>query len=151
MRKPRPTPWLFPDQQQRPMCGITGIFAFNLVGKFNKIHITAATMSMERRGPDFQDIYIDEWVGLGHRRLAIIDTSPRAHQPMWDESGRYCIVFNGEIFNFRELRQELVNKGCSFQSESDTEVVLQLLVREGDNCLHRLNGFFAFCIYDRSE
>lgn len=133
------------------MCGITGIFAFNLVGKFNKIHITAATMSMERRGPDFQDIYIDEWVGLGHRRLAIIDTSPRAHQPMWDESGRYCIVFNGEIFNFRELRQELVNKGCSFQSESDTEVVLQLFVREGDKCLHRLNGFFAFCIYDRSE
>ncbi len=70
------------------MCGITGIFAFNLVGKFNKIHITAATMSMEKRGPDFQDIYIDEWVGLGHRRLSVIDISEKAHQPMWDSSGR---------------------------------------------------------------
>ena len=89
------------------MCGITGIFAFNLVGKFNKIHITAATMSMEKRGPDFQDIYIDEWVGLGHRRLSIIDTSEKAHQPMWDDTGRYCIVFNGEIFNFQELKRNL--------------------------------------------
>ena len=89
------------------MCGITGIFAFNLVGKFNKIHITAATMSLEKRGPDFQDIYIDEWVGLGHRRLSVIDTSEKANQPMWDSSGRYCIVFNGEIFNYRELRKGL--------------------------------------------
>ena len=87
------------------MCGITGIQAFNLVGKFNKIHITRATMSMEKRGPDFQDIYIDEWVGLGHRRLSVIDTSENAHQPMWDVSGRYCIVYNGEIFNFSALKK----------------------------------------------
>jgi asparagine synthase (glutamine-hydrolysing) len=77
------------------MCGITGIFSFNLVGKFNKIHITNATMALEKRGPDFQDIYIDEWIGIGHRRLSIIDTSEAGNQPMWDESKRYSIVFNG--------------------------------------------------------
>lgn len=133
------------------MCGITGVFAFNLVGKFNKIHITDATMSMERRGPDFQDIYIDEWIGLGHRRLCVIDPSPEAHQPMWDANGRYCIIFNGEIFNYRNLRNELEGKGCTFRSQSDTEVLLQLFIREGKECLSRLNGFFAFCIYDRAE
>lgn len=131
------------------MCGITGIFAFNLVGKFNKIHITAATMSMEKRGPDFQDIYIDEWVGLGHRRLSVIDTSEKANQPMWDSSGRYCIVFNGEIYNYRELKKELEAKGIVFRSHSDTEVLLQLFIREQEACLQKLNGFFAFCIYDK--
>jgi asparagine synthase (glutamine-hydrolysing) len=133
------------------MCGITGIFAFNLVGKFNKIHITAATMSMEKRGPDFQDIYIDDWVGLGHRRLSIIDTSEKANQPMWDQSRRYCIVYNGEVFNHRELRRELESKGVNFQSHSDTEVLLHLYIREKEQCLQRLNGFFAFCVYDRQE
>jgi asparagine synthase (glutamine-hydrolysing) len=92
------------------MCGITGLFAFNLVGKFNKIQVTNATMALQKRGPDFQDTYTDEWVGLGHRRLSILDTSSHANQPMWDESGRYCIVFNGEIFNFRELKKYLESK-----------------------------------------
>lgn len=133
------------------MCGITGIFAFNLVGKFNKIHITAATMSMEKRGPDFQDIYIDDWVALGHRRLSIIDTSEKGHQPMWDESHRYCIVFNGEIFNFRNLRTELEGQGIRFRSDTDTEVLLNLFIRDREQCLEKLNGFFAFCIYDRQE
>ncbi|MGC1241666.1 MAG: asparagine synthase (glutamine-hydrolyzing) [Chryseosolibacter sp.] len=133
------------------MCGITGIFAFNLVGKFNKIHITAATMSLKSRGPDFQDIYIDEWVGLGHRRLSIIDTSEKANQPMWDASRRYCIVFNGEIFNYRELKADLEKRGAVFQSQSDTEVLLQLYLREKEQCLRKLNGFFSFCIYDKTE
>ena len=133
------------------MCGITGILAFNLVGKFNKVHITTATMCMARRGPDFQDVYTDEWVGLGHRRLSIIDTSAGANQPMWDESKRYCIVFNGEIFNYRELRQELESKGVAFNTHSDTEVLLQLYIREKEKALPRFNGFFAFCVYDRHE
>ena len=133
------------------MCGITGIFAFNLIGKLNKIHVTAATMSLQKRGPDFQDIYIDEFVGLGHRRLSIIDTSAIANQPMWDESKRYCIIFNGEIFNYRELRQELESKGVSFFSQSDSEVLLKLYMRDKEKCLSRLNGFFAFCIYDKEE
>ncbi len=133
------------------MCGITGIMAFNLVGKFNKIHITQATMCMERRGPDYQDIYIDEWVGLGHRRLAVIDTSEHAHQPMWDKTGRYCLVYNGEIFNFEALKKELEEKGIAFRSHSDTEVLLELFINEGAQCLRKLNGFFAFCIYDKQE
>ncbi|MCB0489189.1 MAG: asparagine synthase (glutamine-hydrolyzing) [Cyclobacteriaceae bacterium] len=133
------------------MCGITGIFAFNLVGKFNMINVTAATMALAKRGPDFQDIYTDSWVGLGHRRLSIIDTSQAGHQPMWDDGKRFCIIFNGEIFNYRELREELKQRGISFRSDSDTEVLLQLFILEKENCLQRLNGFFAFCIYDLQE
>jgi asparagine synthase (glutamine-hydrolysing) len=133
------------------MCGITGIFAFNLVGKFNRIHIAAATQALASRGPDFQNIHTDDWVCLGHRRLSIIDTREVAHQPMWDESNRYCIIFNGEIFNFQELKKELEKKGVSFFSHSDTEVLLKLYILEKEGCLPRLNGFFAFCIYDREE
>lgn len=133
------------------MCGITGIFAFNLVGKFNKINIAAATMCLEKRGPDNQNIYNDNWVALGHRRLSIIDTSAVAHQPMWDESERYCIAYNGEIFNYPELRQQLEAKGMTFFSQSDTEVLLKLYILEKEKCLNKLNGFFAFCIYDKQE
>ncbi len=133
------------------MCGITGIIAFNLVGKVNMIHTTSATIALKKRGPDFQDIYLDSNVGLGHRRLSIIDTSTIANQPMWDESKRFCIIFNGEIFNFRELKEELRSKGVTFFSESDTEVLLKLYIREKENCLNQLNGFFAFCIYDKQE
>lgn len=133
------------------MCGITGVFAFNLVGKFNMIHVTAATMALSKRGPDFQDIYLDEFVALGHRRLSVIDTSSIAHQPMWDATKRYCIIFNGEIFNYRELRKELEQKGTTFVSQSDTEVLLNMFIQYGANCLPRLNGFFAFCIYDKRE
>lgn len=133
------------------MCGITGIFAFNLIGKFNKVNIAAATMCLEKRGPDNQNIYNDTWVALGHRRLSIIDTSSVAHQPMWDESERYAIAFNGEIFNYRELRQQLVEKGIAFFSQSDTEVLLKLYMLEGEKCLEKLNGFFALCIYDKQE
>ncbi len=134
------------------MCGITGIFAFNLVGKFNLVNLAAATKAIEKRGPDNQDIYHDEFVGLGHRRLSIIDTSAIAHQPMWDETKRYCIIFNGEIFNFQELKKELEQKGVtSFFSHSDTEVLLKLFILEKEKCLNKLNGFFAFCVYDKQE
>jgi asparagine synthase (glutamine-hydrolysing) len=133
------------------MCGITGIFAFNLVGNVHKINITAATRALATRGPDNQAIYTDERVGLGHRRLSIIDTRDVSHQPMWDSTGRYAIVFNGEIFNYRELRKELQNQGVGFSSQSDTEVLLHLLIREGARALPRLNGFFAFCLYDKLE
>lgn len=133
------------------MCGITGVFAFNLVGKFNMIHINAATQALHQRGPDFQDIYFDEYVGLGHRRLSIIDTRSVAHQPMWDTTKRYCIIFNGEIFNYRELKEELEANGFVFFSTSDTEVLLNLFIRDGEACLSKLNGFFSFCIYDKLE
>jgi asparagine synthase (glutamine-hydrolysing) len=133
------------------MCGITGILAFNLIGKFNKVNVAAATMCLEQRGPDNQNIYNDDWVALGHRRLSIIDTSAVAHQPMWDESDRYCIAYNGEIFNYRELRQQLEATGTTFFSQSDTEVLLKLYILENEKCLNKLNGFFAFCVYDKQE
>ncbi len=133
------------------MCGITGVFAFNLVGKFSKINVAAATASLAHRGPDFHDVYVDEWVCLGHRRLSIIDTREIAHQPMWDETGRWCIVYNGEIFNFKDLRADLLARGFTFRTESDTEVLLKLFIREGESCLNKLNGFFALCIYDKQE
>ena len=133
------------------MCGITGIMAFNLIGKMNMIHLTNATQALKKRGPDFQDIYHDDFVGLGHRRLSIIDTSAQGNQPMWDETKRYCIIYNGEIFNFKELKDELKQKNVAFFSDSDTEVLLKLYIREGEKCLNRLNGFFSFCIYDKQE
>jgi asparagine synthase (glutamine-hydrolysing) len=133
------------------MCGITGVFAFNLLGKFNMIHVTSATIALEKRGPDAHDVYTDEFVGLGHRRLSIIDTSAAANQPMWDAQKRYCIIFNGEIFNYQELRKELEAEGVQFVSSSDTEVLLNLYIREKENCLSKLNGFFAFCVYDKQE
>jgi asparagine synthase (glutamine-hydrolysing) len=133
------------------MCGITGIMAFNLVGKMNMIHLTNATMALKKRGPDFQDIYHDDFVGLGHQRLSIIDTSAASNQPLWDESKRYCIVFNGEIFNFKSLRESLVKSGYSFFSQGDSEVLLKLFIRDGEACLNQLNGFFSFCIYDKQE
>lgn len=133
------------------MCGITGIFAFNLIGKVHKINITEATQALAHRGPDFQDIMLSEWVALGHRRLSVIDRREMANQPMWDDTQRYCIVFNGEIFNYRVLRSELQQQGISFRTESDTEVLLKLFIRHKQHCLQYLNGFFAFCIYDREE
>lgn len=133
------------------MCGITGIFAFNLVGKFNKIHVTAATQALQKRGPDFQDIHLDEWICLGHRRLSIIDTRDVANQPMWDEQKRFSIIFNGEIFNYKELRHQLQQKGVRFVTESDTEVLLKLYILEKEKGLSKLNGFFSFCIFDKQE
>lgn len=131
------------------MCGITGIMAFNLLGKMNMIHLAQATHALQKRGPDFQDIYHDQFVGLGHRRLSIIDLTEQAHQPMWDEEQRYALVFNGEIFNYRQLRADLEHRGITFRTRSDTEVLLRLLMLEKEKALSKLNGFFAFCLYDK--
>ncbi|MFP4089098.1 MAG: asparagine synthase (glutamine-hydrolyzing) [Cyclobacteriaceae bacterium] len=130
------------------MCGITGIYAFNEVGRFHMIKLAAATDKLSKRGPDFGQSTSVHRVGLGHRRLSIIDTSSDGNQPMQDGSGRYTIIFNGEIFNYRELRQQLEQQGVSFRSATDTEVLLQLYIHEGKDCLQKLNGFFAFAIYD---
>ncbi len=130
------------------MCGITGVYAFNELGKFHMIKLAAATEAISSRGPDFGRNTIIDRVGLGHRRLSIIDPSAEGHQPMKDASGRYTIIFNGEIYNYRALRQQLQQRGVSFRSETDTEVLLQLYIHEGAACLEQLNGFFAFAVYD---
>jgi len=130
------------------MCGITGIFAFNEIGRFNLPNLSRATEALEHRGPDHQNIYVDEFVGLGHRRLSIIDLSNDANQPMSAENGRYQIVFNGEIYNYQQIKKQLASAGVSFLTESDTEVLLKLLIHEGKAALNKLNGFFAFAFYD---
>lgn len=133
------------------MCGITGIYAFNTIGHLHTINLARATAALSKRGPDSQGLFTHEKTGLGHRRLSIIDTSSDGNQPMTDASGRYTIVFNGEIFNFLELKKDLEVLGQTFQSHSDTEVLLYLYIREGEKCLEKLNGFFALAIYDKEE
>ncbi|MEO9805384.1 MAG: asparagine synthase (glutamine-hydrolyzing) [Reichenbachiella sp.] len=130
------------------MCGITGILAYNEVGRFNLTNLEKATLALGHRGPDNHGTYFDHYVGLGHRRLSIIDTSPNGNQPFEILDGRYVIAFNGEIFNYQILKKELVSKGIQFKSDSDTEVLIHLFAQEGKKCLEKLNGFFAFAIYD---
>lgn len=130
------------------MCGITGIYAKNLAGKMHMINLSNATEKIARRGPDARGVWMDEVVGLGHRRLSIIDVSENASQPMKDASGRYTIIYNGEIYNYRDIRQQLEQRGVTFRSSSDTEVLLYAYIHFGKSCLSRLNGFFAFAIYD---
>ena len=130
------------------MCGIIGIASQEYSG--NRKWLAAGRDAMRHRGPDDAG----EWwspdgrVGLGHRRLAIIDLSPSGHQPMRDAAGDLCITFNGEIYNFTDLRDGLASRGAKFSSTSDTEVILAAYREWGENCLSRLNGMFAFALYD---
>ena len=130
------------------MCGIVGIASQNPVN--NRVWLTDGRDAMTHRGPDDTGEWwsADGCVGFGHRRLAIIDLFPGGHQPMQDASGELCIVFNGEIYNFADLRQELAAKGHAFRSQSDTEVILAAYREWGTDCLSRLNGTFAFALYD---
>src|SRR3954471_12302868 len=103
---------------------------------------------MRNRGPDAEGLWTGEGAVLGHRRLAILDLDPRANQPMVSSDQRYPIVFNGEIYNFRELREALRLDGVAFRTNCDTEVLLALFAREGERMLPRLRGMFAFAIWD---
>jgi asparagine synthase (glutamine-hydrolysing) len=107
--------------------------------------------SLRHRGPDDEGFHIDGNIGLGHQRLSIIDLSPLGRQPMCNEDQSVWIVFNGEIYNYLELRQQLVARGHQFRSHSDTEVILHLYEEEGPRCLNRLNGIFALAIWDARE
>ena len=133
------------------MCGITGILIFNEQEKHCLSKINDATSALIRRGPDGEGIYTHKMAALGHRRLSIIDISSTASQPFTDTTGRYTIVFNGEIFNYKVLRKELETKGIRFKSESDTEVLLYMYIHYGEKCLDKLDGEFAFAIYDNIE
>lgn len=133
------------------MCGICGGIAYSEKGGARLNRIPAAVESMRLRGPDQKGIFVDGDVVLGHTRLSIIDLSDAASQPFSDASGRYTIVFNGEVFNFNELRKPLEQLGIPFRSKSDTEVILHLYILQGPSFLEKLNGFFALCIYDKQE
>ena len=133
------------------MCGITGIFAFNELGRLFMINMNAANEALAHRGPDMGRMFMEERVGLAHRRLSILDLSTAGNQPMTDPTGRYTIVYNGEIYNFRQLRSDLEAQGIEFQSDCDTEVLLHLFIQEGENCLNKLNGFFSFTVFDAEQ
>lgn len=124
------------------MCGIVGY-----VGDVDRDKIAKMLQATAHRGPDDNGMYINGNVGLGNNRLAVIDLSPKGHQPMFDNEKTVCIVYNGEMYNFMELRQEL-KKDYKFKSSSDTEVVIYAYKKWGINCLKHLNGMFAFVIYD---
>ncbi len=130
------------------MCGIAG--CFNPQSPPDEAFLQSLCGTMRQRGPDARGVYLDGALGLAHTRLSVIDLDGGA-QPMHGGDGRYTLVFNGEIFNFRELRAELEQAGEVFRTRSDTEVLLKLLIREGENCLPRLNGFFAFAFYDSEK
>jgi len=104
-----------------------------------------------QRGPDDAGLYISTGIGLGSRRLRILDLSQNGYMPMNTPDGRFVIVYNGEVYNYRELRLELETTGVQFRSNSDTEVVLHLYARYGPAMLNQLNGMFAFAIWDTRE
>jgi asparagine synthase (glutamine-hydrolysing) len=129
------------------MCGIVGLVYTDRSRPCEPRIVEAMRDVATYRGPDDCGIYIDGNVGLGHRRLSIIDLGG-GHQPMADAGNRYWIVFNGEIYNYRPLREELIAKGYAFRTHSDTEVILQLYADRGEDCVQALNGMFAFAIWD---
>ncbi|MFC1505004.1 asparagine synthase (glutamine-hydrolyzing) [Thermodesulfobacteriota bacterium] len=132
------------------MCGICGIF--NLNGEpVSPVNLRKMTDAIAHRGPDGEGFYIDSFIGLGHRRLSIIDLSPLGHQPMSTEDGKYTITYNGEVYNFQELRIELEALGYPFRSKTDTEVVLKAYAEWGPECVNRFNGMFAFAIWDKNH
>ena len=128
------------------MCGITGI-----IGDYKELQLDAMLASQQHRGPDATGKYFDaNFAALGHNRLAIIDLSPKSNQPFVDNSGRYIIVFNGEIYNYIEIKAVLQNQ-YDFKTESDTEVLLAAFIAYGKSCLEKLNGMFSFAIWDNQE
>lgn len=132
------------------MCGICGIFDPNTSGKVSRTLLESMNSSLERRGPDDEGYYVSDHVGLAMRRLSIIDLNGGA-QPVSNEDGTLWIVFNGEIYNFMELRKDLIELGHRFRTESDTEVIIHLYEEMGENCVDRLNGMFAFGLWDSRE
>ena len=133
------------------MCGITGVYAFSSKGEAFFKNVKKSVDSLKLRGPDNSAIVEKNKVCFGHTRLSVIDLTDAASQPFSDITGRYTIIFNGEIYNYKELRNYLKKKGLPLKTQSDTEVLLYLYIIEGVDCLKKLNGFFAFAIHDNRE
>jgi asparagine synthase (glutamine-hydrolysing) len=130
------------------MCGINGIVRFN--HRVEKREIECMTSMLAHRGPDGDGIWLDNNVAIGHRRLSIIDLET-GRQPMCNEDETVWITFNGEIYNFLELRERLVQKGHRFRSHSDTEVIIHSYEEWGDDCVDHFRGMFAFGIVDKKN
>ncbi len=127
------------------MCGINGIYKFS-GNSYNPNLIAKMNDALAQRGPDAQGVFSDNHIYLGHRRLAILDPNEQSNQPFKSSDGRYVMVFNGEIYNFKSIKAELTD--YPFRTESDTEVVLAAYIKYGENCLRLFNGMFAFAIWD---
>ncbi len=132
------------------MCGLFGALSFT-DSAIDPAHALKMSQQVARRGPDDRGELYDGPVMLGHRRLAIIDLSPLGHQPMRDSSQRYAIVFNGTIYNYPELREDLISRGFQFNSHSDTEVIINAYACWGAACVEKLHGMFAFAIWDSTR
>lgn len=129
------------------MCGICGIINFHQLPP-SKTKVYKMMKTLKHRGPDDEGIFFDNNVGLGFVRLSILDLSPKGHQPMVDETGRFVILHNGEVYNYIEIREELKKNGFDFHSNTDTEVILKSYIHWGEACLSKFNGMWAFAIYD---
>ncbi len=128
------------------MCGIVGFYSPNQY--FQENHLKNMSNAIKHRGPDADGFFADGLVGLGHRRLSILDLSEKANQPMFSHDERYVVVFNGEIYNYKELAKQISYK---LKTTSDTEVILELFSKNNFNMVYQLNGMFAFALYDRVE
>ncbi len=131
------------------MCGILGQINLGTTGNINKNKFKQALDLQEHRGPDDSDIYLEDNFIFGHRRLSIIDLDSHAKQPMVSKCGNYILVFNGEIYNYNEIKDELLNKGYTFTTSSDTEVLLYSYIEYGIDCIEKFIGMFAFAIQDK--
>jgi asparagine synthase (glutamine-hydrolysing) len=132
------------------MCGIAGIFHLSDKAEIDPSKIAQMNDIQHHRGPDAGDYFFDPGVALAHRRLSIIDLEG-SPQPMMSACKRACVVFNGEIYNFKELHQELTEKGYTFNTKGDTETILNAWLEWGEECVHKLRGMFAFAIWDREQ
>ncbi|WP_035667813.1 asparagine synthase (glutamine-hydrolyzing) [Flavobacterium sp. 83] len=133
------------------MCGINGILHLQSQKKIDERVLTKMRDSLEHRGPDDKGLFIENNIGFGHRRLSILDVSIAGHQPFLSEDGRYVLVYNGEIYNYKEFYPELKSSGFDIRTSSDTEVLMKLFQLHGLKMLNRLNGMFAFAIWDKME
>src|SRR3989338_7677612 len=134
------------------MCGIFGVLRYQPHVPISRDLLEASAKRLSHRGPDNLSIFQDDHVGLAHTRLSLLDLSPSSNQPFWDQSQRYALVYNGEIYNFKEIRQDLQNKEVRFHTTGDTEVVLEGFLKYGcEELLKRLDGMFSFAVYDRQE
>lgn len=133
------------------MCGINGMFHLQAQKKVDERILTKMRDSLQHRGPDDKGIFIDRNIGLGHRRLSILDVSAAGHQPFFSDNGRFVLTYNGEIYNYKEFYSELTRNGFNIKTNSDTEVLIKLFELHGLKMLHRLNGMFAFAIWDKLE
>src|SRR5213596_1828780 len=132
------------------MCGIVGIVNLNPRETVDEARLKRMRDVLRHRGPDGEGLWIDGPVGLGHRRLAIVDVAG-GQQPMANEDGSVWIVYNGEIYNHAVLRPALEARGHRYRTRSDTETILHLYEEEGDRCVERLQGMFAFALWDRGR